>query len=218
MRRASTTTALAATALLLSGALSGCTAMEITATSEKSPAAAQPADTSGASTSNLSGGEGLPSEPVSPQEYADTYMQANPHHMLHRDLDGILEYYRDAATAFPFPLPQGYSFPADPGYYDRPEDGPNWAEVTTANRIWAYFEFANVQAAKAAFDRGDEDAAAGYLDVVRDAYLSEAFPNNYVGTPPQDLYNLVYSGMRQGDFTLETNFIFNPFPWKPGTT
>lgn len=216
MRRASTILALRTTVLLTAGSLTACSAMEIVATSEKpaaTPTAPEPAEPAGPHAPDW---EGLPSDPVSPAEYADTYMQANPNHMLHRDLDGILEYYRAAATAFPFALPAGYSFPVDPGYYDRPEDGPNWAEVTTANRIWSYFEYANVDAARAAFDRGDEDAAIGYLDVIRDAYLSDAFPNNYAGTSPEDWYDGVYSGMREGDFTLQENFIFNPFPWKPG--
>ncbi|MEW2013531.1 MULTISPECIES: hypothetical protein [Microbacterium] len=216
MRRASTFLTLATTALVATGSLTACSAMEIVATSEKPAATPEAPESAGAPGPNAPDWEGLPSTPVSPAEYADTYMQANPHHMLHRNLDGILEYYRDAATAFPFPLPAGYSFPVDPGYYDRPQDGPNWAEVVTANRIWSYFEYANVDAARAAFDRGDEDAALGYLDVIRDAYLSDAFPNNYEGTSPQDWYDGVYSGMREGDFTLQENFIFNPFPWEPG--
>ncbi|MDT0179550.1 hypothetical protein Q9S36_04920 [Microbacterium sp. ARD31] len=108
MRRASTILALATTALLTAGSVTACSAMEIVATSEK------PAATPAASEApKITGGphapdwEGLPSDPVSPAEYADTYMQANPNHMLHRDLDGILEYYRAAAMAFPFPLPAG---------------------------------------------------------------------------------------------------------------
>ncbi len=216
MRRASTILALATTALLAAGSFAACSAMEIVAPSEKPAATPTTPESAAAAGANAPDWEGLPSDPVSPAEYADTYMQANPNHMLHRDLDGILEYYRAAATAFPFPLPAGYSFPVDPGYYDRPGDGPNWAEVVTANRIWSYFEYANVDAARAAFDRGDQDAAIGYLDVIRDAYLSDAFPNNYAGTSPEDWYDGVYSGMREGDFTLQENFIFNPFPWEPG--
>lgn len=162
--------------------------------------------------------DGLPSHPVSPDEYAATFMQANPNNPQHRHLDGIFDYYTEAAIAFPFPLPEGYTFPVDPGYYDRPEDGPNWAEIVTANRIFWYWEFANVDAARTALSHGDEEAATAYFDVIRDGYLSPVFPNNYADLAASEWYDNVYGPMREGDFTDYEHLVHNPFPWQPPAT
>ncbi|KAA9085411.1 hypothetical protein [Microbacterium radiodurans] len=142
-------------------------------------------------------------------------MQANPHNPQHRKLDGILEYYTEAAAAFPFTLPDGYTFPVDPGYYDRPEDGPYWSEIVTANRIFWYWEFANVDAARTALSHGDNEAATAYFDVIRDGYLSAAFPNNYAGDIPSKWYDNMHGAMRDGDFDSYDNLMHNPFPWEP---
>lgn len=198
--------------------LTGCAAVtagdkspasEIRTESAANPAAWEP---------NLPAWEGLPSRPVSPDEYAATFMQANPNNPQHRTLDGILDYYTEAAIAFPFPLPEGYAFPVDPGYYDRPEDGPNWSEIVTANRIFWYWEFANVDAARTALSRGDDEAATAYFDVIRDGYLSVTFPNNYADLPASEWYDNVYGPMREGDFADYEHLVFNPFPWQPPAT
>lgn len=210
--------ATASTLTLLLVLTAGCTTLE-------AQRAAEPTQSANAASGQLGGAtvwssdkptwEGLPSRPVSPEQYAATFMQASPENALTRPLEGILVFYTDAATAFPFPLPDGYSFPVDPGFYDRPEDGPNWSEVMAFNRIWNYWEYANADAARAAHVAGDDATATRYLDVIRDGYLSAAFPNNYVGTPAADWYAGKFGDMREGDYSAWDDFMFNPFPWQP---
>ncbi len=159
--------------------------------------------------------EGVASDPMTPEEYRDAFMSGlTPHEDRFLDLEGALALHTAAAAAFPFALPAGWSFPADPGYYDRPEDGDNWSSKLILMRVWEYWNYANVAEARAAWEAGDEDAALGYLDIVREGFLSPVFPVNYDGVP-EDWYEGSHGAFRDGDFAGFEQWVVNPFPWTP---
>lgn len=86
---------------------------------------------------------------------------------------GVVAEYERAAAIFPFPLPHGYMFPAEPilfGEDDLYEVGYGSAQA------FEFFMGATATAAKAAYDRGDERLASELIDVYEQAYLSEIRP------------------------------------------
>lgn len=152
---------------------------------------------------------GLTPAPLSAAEYRATFMEGLDGGET-TDLPGIRVLYTDAATAFPLPLPPGWSFPADPGYVDEPEDGPNWSLVMNLMRIWCYWEYANMTEAEAAHAAGDDETAARFLDVVQSGYESVVYPVNY-GSPPESYIHGYISPARTGDYTMWHSFAWNPF-------
>ncbi|WP_293694462.1 hypothetical protein [uncultured Agrococcus sp.] len=83
--------------------------------------------------------------------------------------DGIRDEYWRAAATFPFPLPDGYAFPADPilwGENDRYEGGYGAADA------FSFWSGATATAAWAAYERGDEDTANQLLDALESGHVS----------------------------------------------
>ena len=151
--------------------------------------------------------EGLPTRPIGPAEYAATY--------LHDDVDvsndTILDFYRSAAVAFPFPLPDGYSFPVTPSPNGLPRTTDYPAQEIATVAIWTYFEYANAEAARVAFERDDAATATRHFDLIQQAYLSAAYPIDGGEDTPAERYHAAYDRFRVGDFTEWDEHLTNPF-------
>lgn len=153
--------------------------------------------------------EGIVAAPVTPSTYRETLMLASDGGTT-LDLEGILVEYTRAAATFPFSLPDGWTFPVDPGYKDDPDVGPNWSRALNLQRVWNFWEYANAVESEAAFRRGDTDAAARYLDVIQSGYESVVYPLNYAD-PPEVYIDGVLSPARSGDYSHIHTLMTNPF-------
>lgn len=211
-------------AAALVGSLVGCAGPDGSAPTKGPGTSAAPSSPTGNGTATGNGEalselaptwDAITVEPLTPDAYYDRFMEGlSPEVDEFLALDGVRALHVDAATAFPFPLPPGWTFPADPGYYDDSADGPNWSSKLALGRVWEYWNYANVTEAHAAWDSGDEATALAYLDVVRDGFLSPVFPVNFDGNA-EAWYEGVHGGFRDGDYSNIDLLVHNPFPWKP---
>lgn len=151
--------------------------------------------------------EGLPSRPIGPSEYAATYLSDD----VDVSNDTVLSWYRSAAVAFPFPLPEGYSFPVTPWTDEFPDTDEYPVREIATITVWAYFEYANAEAARVALENGDTATAARHFDLIQEAYLSAAFPIDTGEYTPAERYHAAYDGFRAGNFEDWGWHLTNPF-------
>lgn len=151
--------------------------------------------------------EGLPSRPIGPAEYAATYLDDD----VDVSSDTILNFYRSAAVAFPFPLPDGYSFPVTPSPNGLPRTTDYPAQEIATVAIRTYFEYANAEAARVAFERDDTATATRHFDLIQQAYLSAANLIDGGEDTPARRYHAAYDRFRAGDFAEWGAHLTNPF-------
>lgn len=105
--------------------------------------------------------------------------------------------YEAAVSAFPYPMPDGYSFPAEDGV-TLPEPNASWEAGVGANQAWFAWAGATLDAAYQAHQAGDTAKAAAYLDRFEAAYSSGTNP---VVDPGLGFLNEVEKA-RSGDYAI----------------
>lgn len=91
------------------------------------------------------------------------------------DEAGVQAEYEAAVAAFPYPMPEGYSFPAEDGV-TLPEANASWEAGEGQNQAWFAWAGATLDAAHRAHEAGDTAAATALLDTFEAAYRSDANP------------------------------------------
>lgn len=151
--------------------------------------------------------------PVAAQEYRERFYQGLDYgSSIELTLDEVRELYTQTATAFPYPLPQGWAFPADPGYYDDPSLGPNWSKALAVMRVFNFWEYANATEAIAAYKAADTEKFEHLMTVLHDGYVG-VLPPNYEPQNGEWWFDTVFNGWHDGIFSNYATTFYNPFPY-----
>ncbi|MCT9819581.1 hypothetical protein N3K63_04690 [Microbacterium sp. W1N] len=137
---------------------------------------------------------------VTPQQYYDELLAGMTSGEV-VTVDTLRAEYARAIPIFPFPLPEGYAFAADPGYVDEPDTGIWWNRSMNFMRIWSFWEGATAREALHAYERGDVAAQTALLDLLETAYRSPARPVNF-DDPGLGILSLAVEPARGGDFEM----------------
>lgn len=125
--------------------------------------------------------------------------------------DGIRDEYWRAALTFPFPLPDGYAFPANPilwGPGDQYEAGYGAADA------FMFWSGATATAAWAAHQRGDEETADALLDNLVECWNSPVQSLHVEQEDPSaddPLIDQTIRPARSGNFAPLQQWMIEPF-------
>jgi len=178
---------------------------------EKAAVVAEPAATGDAAAAAEPG-----AVPVAATEYRDRFYQGIGNgYAVDLTLDEVRDLYFETTAGFPYPLPEGVSFPTDPGYYDDPALGLNWSKSQAVMRVFDFWAYSNATAAKNAFAAGDDAAFQHYVDVLHAGFVG-VLPPSYEPQNGEYYFDLATQGWSRGSFASVTsgNWFYNPFPYK----
>ncbi|RWZ49534.1 hypothetical protein ELQ90_12240 [Labedella phragmitis] len=136
----------------------------------------------------------------------DAYLSEMPSKGL-TDLAGIHAEYREAAAAFPYEMPPGWSFPSESGLRDIPttasegsETSALWERGSGTAEAYLYWQTAVSQAAYEAHLDGDQAGVASLLDTLEAGYRSDV-RRTVLEDPAEDFIRIEIAAARNGDFT-----------------
>lgn len=134
----------------------------------------------------------------------DAYLAASPTTGI-TDLAGIHAEYREAAAAFPFELPPGWTFPPESSLRDiqtsseSSETKAVWERGNGAAEAYLFWQTAVATAAYEAHLRGDQTGVDSLLDTLESGFRSDV-RRAVLEDPADELIKVDVAAARSGDF------------------